>query len=77
MKDLIQREEKECQYKTSEVTLMAETEVVLRTAFQEEINQKEVTLETVSSKISYHAELKAVSAVASMRPTEALASAKF
>ena len=53
-------EEKECQYKTSEVTLMAEMEVVLRTAFQEEINQKEVTLETVSSKISYHAELKAV-----------------
>ena len=77
MKDLIQREEKECQYKTSEVTWMAEMEVVLRTAFQEEINQKEVTLETVSSKISYHAELKAVSAVASMRPTEALASVKF
>ena len=54
-------EEKECQYKTSEVTLMAEMEVVLRTAFQEEINQKEVTLETVSSKISYHAELEAAS----------------
>ena len=61
MKDLIQREEKECQYKTSEVTLMAEMEVVLRTAFQEEINQKEVTLETVSSKISHHAELEAAS----------------
>ena len=61
MKDLIQMEEKECQYKTSEETWMAEMEVVLRTAFQEEINQKEVTLETVSSKISYHAELEAAS----------------
>ena len=61
MKDLIQREEKECQYKTSEVTWMAEIEVVLQTTFQEEINQKEFTLETVSSKISYHAELGAVS----------------
>ena len=50
-------EEKECQFKTSEV----EMEVVLRTALQDEINQKEVTLETVSSKISYHAELEAVS----------------
>ena len=39
-------EEKECQYKTSEETWMAEMEVVLRTAFQEEINQEEVTLET-------------------------------
>ena len=46
MKDLIQMEEKECQCKTSEVTWMAEMEVVLRTAFQEEINQEEVTLET-------------------------------
>ena len=54
-------EEEECQYKTSEVTWTAEMEVVLRNAFQEEINQKEVTLEAVSSKISYHAELKAVS----------------
>ena len=61
MKDLIQMEEEECQYNTSEVTWTAEMEVVLRTAFQEEINQKEVTLEAVNSKISYHAELKAVS----------------
>ena len=45
-------EEEECQHKTSEVTWTAEMEVVLRTAFQEEINQKEVTLEAVSSKIS-------------------------
>ena len=62
MKDLIQiKEEEECQYKTSEVTWTAEMEVVLPNAFQEEINQKEVTLEAVSSKISYCAELKAVS----------------
>ena len=54
-------EEEEYQYNTSEVTWTAEMEVVLRTAFQEEINQKEVTLEAVNSKISYHAELKAVS----------------
>ena len=50
--------EEECQSTTSKVTWTAEREAVLRTVFQEEINQKEVTMEAVRSKISNHAELK-------------------
>ena len=50
--------EEECQSTTSKVTWTAEREAVLRTLFQKEINQKEVTMEAVRSKISNHAELK-------------------
>ena len=48
----------ECQSKASKATWTAERKAVLRTVFQEEINQKEVTLQAVRSKIANHAELK-------------------
>lgn len=48
----------DCQSKTSKVTWTAEKETVIRTLFQEEIESKAVTIETVKAKISRHADRK-------------------